>query len=203
MIVNPDGSDERTVRLPRGYDVESFSWSLDGRRLVFAASPPRAYGPSLYVVNADGGGPRKLVRLPDSPFFPVWSPRGDKIAFDRQDDGYHAIWVINPDGSGARKLTPGHDFSNPVWSPDGTKIAYSPYLGRGGGNWVVNVDGAGRKRLSPGSRTDWINGKPTIKVGQKWQKQLVGPDKRTDALNGPLFPGGDWELESSGSARGT
>jgi hypothetical protein len=35
VIVNPDGSNERTVQLSPGYDVETFSWSLDGRRLVF------------------------------------------------------------------------------------------------------------------------------------------------------------------------
>ena len=81
-----------------------------------------------------------------------------------------------------------------MWSPDGTKIAYSPYLARGGGYWVVNVDGTGRKRSHRSSRPDWINGKPAIKVGQKWQKQLVGPDSERVALTAELFPGGDWEL---------
>jgi len=196
VIVNPDGSNERTVQLPPGYDVESFAWSLDGRRLVFPAHPPGddSWRPFLYVVNADGSGLRKLMRLRDYLSFPVWSPRGDKIAFDMQDDGYHAVWVINPDGSGARRLTPGYDFSYPVWSPDGTKFAYSPYEGRGSGFWVVNVDGSGRKRLAPGARPDWVKGEPAIKVGKGWQNRVVGPDERTVVLNGPILPGGDWEL---------
>jgi Tol biopolymer transport system component len=201
VIVNPDGSNERTVQLPPGYGVESFSWSLDGRRLVFPAIPPEDYRPFLYVVNADGSGLRKLMRLRDHSSSPVWSPRGDKIAFDMHDDGYHAVWVINPDGSGARRLTPGIHFSNPAWSPDGTKIAYSPYEGRGSGFWVVNVDGSGRKRLPPGARPDWVKQAPAITAGKEWENPedgtsdyVVGPDERTVALNGPILPGGDWEL---------
>ena len=196
VIVNPDGSNERTVQLPPGYNVEDFSWSLDGRRLVFPAHPPGDYSwrPFLSVVNADGSGLRKLMRLRDYFSDPVWSPRGDKIAFDMHDDGYHEVWVINQDGSGARRLTPG-GFSYPVWSPDGTKIAYSPYGGRGSGpHWVVNVDGSGRKRLSPGARPDWLERKPPIKVGKEWEGDVYGPDERTVALNGRILPGGDWEL---------
>lgn len=194
VIVNPDGSNERTVQLPPGYDVETLSWSLDGRRLVFPANPPEDYRPFLYVVDADGSGLRKLIRLRDHLSSPVWSPRGDKIAFDMHDDGYHAVWVINPDGSGARRLTPGPHFSNPDWSPDGTKIAYSPYQGRGSGFWVVNVDGSGRKRLSPGARPDWVKEAPAINVPKGWGDYVVGPDERTVALMGPFLPGGDWEL---------
>ncbi len=196
VVIEPDGGNERTVQLPPGYDVESFSWSSDGRRFVFPAHPPGDYSwrPFLYVVNADGSGLRKLMRLRDYLSFPVWSPRGDKIAFDMHDDGYHEVWVINSDGSGARRLTPGHGFSHPVWSPDGTKIAYSPYGGRGSGHWVVNVDGSGRKRLSPGERPDWIKQRPTIKAGKKWESSGYSPDERAVALSARILPGGDWEL---------
>jgi Tol biopolymer transport system component len=193
VVIEHDGSNERTVQLPRGYDVESFSWSLDGRRLVFPANPPDDYRPFLYVANADGSGVRKLIRLRDYLSFPVWSPRGDKIAFDMQDDGYHAVWVINADGSGARRLTPGYDFSYPVWSPDGKKIAYGPYQGRGGGHWVVNVDGSGRKRLAARSEPDWSKPPSPIRVG-RWESAAFSRDGRTVAFSGRILPGGDWEL---------
>jgi TolB protein len=114
VILAIPGRRERTVRLPSGYDVESFSWSPNGRRLVFAAFP-RDGRPWLYVVNADGTGLRKLRRTPDHSPFPVWSPRGNKIAWDNHADGSHAIWVMKTDGSGARRLTPVGRFSNHTW----------------------------------------------------------------------------------------
>jgi Tol biopolymer transport system component len=148
VVIDSDGSNERTVRTPRGYDVESFSWSPDGRQLVLAASPPEDYRLTLFVANADGSSVRELRRTPDHLALPVWSPRGDKIAWDNHDDGYHEIWVMNTDGSDPRKLTPGFRFSDPVWSPDGRRIAYSD-IRWGGGSWiyVMNADGSASKRV--------------------------------------------------------
>ena len=36
---------------------------------------------------------------------PVWSPRGDVIAFTKQSEGKFAIGIIQPDGKGERILT--------------------------------------------------------------------------------------------------
>ena len=38
---------------------------------------------------------------------PVWSPKGDYIAFTKQNGGSFAIGVMHPDGSGERILTEG------------------------------------------------------------------------------------------------
>ena len=120
----------------------------DGRQLVLAAVPPEDYRRRLFVANADGSGVRELRRTPDHLPNPVWSPRGDKIAWDNHDDGYHEIWVMNVDGSDARKLTPGIGFSDPVWSPNGRRIAYSD-IRWGGGRWIyiMNADGSAPKRV--------------------------------------------------------
>lgn len=214
VIVDPDGSNERTVPVPRSFSVETFSWSPDGRRLVLAAYPPTGR-PIIFVVNADGSGLRAIRRVPDVGSIPTWSPRGDTIAFDNQDDGYHAIWVIAPDGSGARRLTPGHKFSYPVWSPDGQKIAYRVFnAGPRGWTYVMNADGSGKRRLTRLTTGAWRraglsywaregigfvkpDGSPGALVfdfSNAWQTAELSRDGGAVALTRPILPRGDWEL---------
>lgn len=56
---------------------------------------------------------------------PVWSPRGDALAFDAESEGRLAIHVVRPDGSGLRVLNHESDRNtHPRWSPDGRRLAY-------------------------------------------------------------------------------
>ena len=76
VVIDSDGSNERTIPTP-GYDVESFSWSPDGQRLVFAARDldgRRQY--PIFVANADGTGVRRIRPMPSYLSNPTWSPRG-------------------------------------------------------------------------------------------------------------------------------
>ena len=50
---------------------------------------------------------------------PVWSPRGDYIAFTKQGGGQFAIGIMKPDGSGERILTSGFHNEGPTFAPNG------------------------------------------------------------------------------------
>jgi Tol biopolymer transport system component len=144
----PGGADR--FACPRACDGDPV-WSPDGRRLAFVRI--RGGRADVYIVNADGGGLRRLAHAiaftpmpgaPSSGFAanPAWSPDGRKIAFMSNRDGTDDILVVNADGSGLRNLTrsQGHDrtriwkgrehkrvfWSSPeqVWSPDGRKIVF-------------------------------------------------------------------------------
>ena len=55
---------------------------------------------------------------------PVWSPRGDYIAFTKMADGQFYIGVMYPDGSGERLITSGYLVEAPVWAPNGRVLMY-------------------------------------------------------------------------------
>ncbi|MBI5596411.1 MAG: PD40 domain-containing protein [Elusimicrobia bacterium] len=69
-----DVTGTRLVQLTHGEGQnEAPSWSPDGRFLVFSSS--RAGGkPKLYIMDADGSGPRVLADLPGGSYTPNWGP---------------------------------------------------------------------------------------------------------------------------------
>jgi TolB protein len=108
---------------------------------------------TVYVVNAEGSGQRRLARGVWEQT-PVWSPDGRRLAFVRGLGGPNVadseVYVVNVDGSGERRLThtPGNEVSL-AWSPDGRKIAFTRFIsGQVIGLYVMNADGSGQRRLT-------------------------------------------------------
>jgi Tol biopolymer transport system component len=139
------------TRLTRQVNGVSPSWSPTGRQIAFAVG-------GINVVNADGGGYRRLTR--DTSTYgdssPAWSAR-NRIAFVRSWTGTSRgdIYTMNAAGSGVTLLAHGSPrFDQPSWSPDGTAIAFVAVtvpLQSAGVIEVANADGTGRHRVSPPS----------------------------------------------------
>jgi len=125
--------------------VGSIAWSPDGTRIAYSGGKggwnDDAYD-DIWVVSTRGGPPHRLTDSYEDDWHPAWSPDGEMLAFDRQDDGYNWVYVVNADGTGLRRLTGNFNW-NPVWTPDG-RISY---VGDGG-IWVVNRDGSNRRLLA-------------------------------------------------------
>jgi len=100
------------------------AWSPDGRQIAFVGSS-RVRGPkpgAIYLMNADGGGVRRLTPLMPAPNSPTWSPGGKQIAFGLPADRGGGIFIVNRDGSGLHQVAKhGHA---PAWGPGGRKIAF-------------------------------------------------------------------------------
>jgi len=128
------------------------SMSPDGRRVVFTSD--RSGSPQLYVMNTDGssldcpsGGRDKACRISfgrGNYSTPVWSPRGDLIAFTKQTRGRFHIGVIGNDGDGERLLTEAYLDEGPGWAPNGRVITFFRENRPGAGPQLWSVDLTGR-----------------------------------------------------------
>src|SRR3546814_13900332 len=75
-------------------------------------------------MNRDGSNVRRISRGQGYYYTPVWSPRGDLIAFTRQHAGEFYIGVMRPDGSGERMLVRDYNVEAPTWAPNGRVLSY-------------------------------------------------------------------------------
>ncbi len=122
------------------------SFSPDGRSIVFESD--RSGGQQLYIMNADGSNQRRISFGGGQYATPVWSPRGNLIAYTRLGGGFR-IGVMRPDGSGERILTNSWQDEGPSWAPNGRVIHYfrTP---RGDGLptvWSIDITGRNERRL--------------------------------------------------------
>jgi len=145
------------------------SFSPDSKQIVFQSD--RGGSKQLYIMNADGtpmvcprgGGARAdACRITfDQPGYsftdPVWSPRGDWIAFSRQGGGQFVVGVILKDGTGLRVLTDGYQDESPTWSPNGRVIAFERLASRAAGPKLYSIDLTGRNERRLATPRDATN----------------------------------------------
>lgn len=133
-----DLATRKTAQITTGdLNISSVDWSHDDSRLVFAGADEKGLQ-QVHVVAMDGTGFAKLTTGPSENMNPMWSPRGDLIAFVRFAPGSQSshIWVMDPTGGDQRQITTDDTLhANPSWSPDGYWIIYrsdldTPHLRR-------------------------------------------------------------------------
>jgi TolB protein len=159
--IRADGSQPQRLTQDPSFD-DSPAISPDGRQIVFLTArhdlnpqfPNLKY--EIYLMNVDGGNPRRLTNTEAAEDHPAWSPDGSKILFDADydGDGFYEIYTMNPDGTGVARLTSNtanDQFAD--WSPDGAQIAFSSDRN---GNWdifVMDADGGNQRPLT--SSPNW------------------------------------------------
>jgi len=119
-IVNTDGSGFHLIT--SGNSNNAFgSFAPDGKHIAYRTTGPE--GDGLRIMTLDNRTVTVLTNEWDN--FPVWSPRGDLIAFIRRIGADFQVFTIRPDGTGPKQLTSTHgNDAHLAWSPDGEQLLF-------------------------------------------------------------------------------
>jgi WD40 repeat protein len=143
------------------------SWSPDGRQIAFAGFihiPGLPLGQSaVFVADATGRHIRRLTDWGSWTTSARWSPSGDWIVFDREQNtgNFHEELLVHPDGSGlhvvnTNTVTRGSCCAQ--WSPDGRDLLYEHGNGNSGvALWMVSADGPARPRRITGTGGGYLS----------------------------------------------
>ena len=131
-------------------------WSPDGEWLVFTERGKEG----LFLRNPNGVNRIELTAGPDTD--PVWSPKGDRIAFLRDADGARDIYVLRPtrsdnwadDTDEVAVSRHEHDEFAVAWSSDGRRLAFVVRFDDQSEIFSVLADGSQRRQLTQNTEDD-------------------------------------------------
>lgn len=132
LIVTSPAQSKRPLRLGDLFvmkRISSPSLSPDGNWVAYTITTPdleanTSYS-ELWISSLDGEITRRLTTHPVLGRNPVWSPNGNKLAFESSRSGGNQIWILTlGEGEPKQLTTISTEASQPVWSPDASMIAF-------------------------------------------------------------------------------
>lgn len=107
LLVSATGGDARRATRCDGTDMLSFSWSTDGRSLLFGSMTGAYASRGIRTLELASGRWSSLsyeMGADDSDYAPQYSPDGSRIGFVRNPQ-VGDLWVMDADGGNAKWLT--------------------------------------------------------------------------------------------------
>ena len=158
-----DLSTRQTTQLTNTPDINtSPSYAPDDSQIVFSSDRSGTGNTQIYIMDHNGRNVKRISRGKGRYATPVWSPRGDIIAFTKIYKGDFYIGVMNTDGSGERLLARGFLVEAPTWAPNGRVLTYFKQNptnedGSGGEAYLYRIDVTGfneRRLITPQGASD-------------------------------------------------
>lgn len=133
------------------------SYAPDGSQIAFESD--RGGTQQIYVMSSNGSNQRRISFGEGRYASPVWSPRGDLIAFIKMLKGRFYLGVMKPDGTGERLITSAFHVEGPTWAPNGRVLSYFKEAEGSGGRstklYSIDLTGHNEHTLkTPGDGSD-------------------------------------------------
>ena len=149
------------IAFPRFHGTNSApAWSPDGTKIAFMSS--QMGDPEIYVVDANGGHPKRLTYSTGVDTSPQWNPKtGQQIVFVSDRGGEPVLYLMGADGSNIEKLgMPDMGYViDPAWSPNGQLLAFS--WRRPSGNYDIYVMDIASRQMVELTRDAGRNERPS------------------------------------------
>jgi len=186
--INADGSGFNVITSGRNNNAFP-SFAPDGKRIVYRTTGPEGEG--LRILNLEDHSIAVLTNEYDN--FPIWSPRGDLIAFTRKVSDDFEVCTVRPDGKNVSQLTQtrGND-AHASWSPDGARLVFTS--GRMGSKdevfyaaspqpygeiFVIRYDGTEVEQLTD---NQWEDGGPAWQPTRQIRRQQQRPPSEASGV---------------------
>lgn len=150
------GAERVLVRHGKNTIMGNPDWDPAGRRIVFSSN--YGVGHKIYVVDADGGGEKRLSAFSAGGCEPRWRPDGRRVVYVKRGHLADSSRLVEHDPETGEEKTlvdwPALNY-DPAYSPDGTELAFASNIT---GTYHIY-----RQRLSD---------------GQSWRVTFQGGDAR-------------------------
>jgi Tol biopolymer transport system component len=161
--------------------------SPDGRSIAYDGWNP----PDMFLLDAEGGVPRRLTFQQNSVSNPRWSPDGRRLAFARlMSAGRWDTYIKNTDGSGPDSLLlrgPGLFAFPEDWTPDGRWLLMTVSDPDGNFNyWKLPLDGSGPAEVY--ERTSEQASSARLSPDGRWMAAILSPATGENVLYVQSFP---------------
>ncbi len=134
-VMKPDGTGAGRLTT---LGADSFSWSADGKKIIFVAR--RRGFEEVFSVTLNGEE-KKISGLPLGSGMPVYSPNGELFALTAPGENKNVkdLWIGTADGKRIEPVTEKLGIRNIFWGPDSRRIYYE-VGGKGYGVGVWEMD---------------------------------------------------------------
>ncbi len=120
-------------------------FSPDGQNIVFTSDRDSLskgkHIEKMFIMDANGGNVRRVSFGEGKYSQPIWSPRGDWIAFTNlRPGGVFYLGVMRPDGSDERLIVESYLIEAPAWSANGRELLFTMKKGPHDRHHLYRVD---------------------------------------------------------------